>query len=366
MLPPRAIGACVAYCVTSTLCVLHNKYILSKVLPSGSALLLVQNVLTIAFLCVASSSFVGKNPVNFIRSCHLKLTLYHSPGDWIIGVCYSMCVVTGVWSLNYLSVPMFTSIKMCTIVVVWLIEFVSSRTETTMQCLLPTLLFIFGTMLMSYYDLQFSALGYLFGAISCVLQAASFELGKRLVNHGKDLWSVLLINALVSAGIQIVLMLGTGEAQSLLLYGQFQLPASATQAQVHAAALASTTPTHILVLNLLLNGVMVIALNYSVFLNCSVNSPLAHVVTGNTKSILTVVSGTILFAVPMRAMAILGICMGLVSSGWFSWVKFRHQSAKLAEQNNVTQSESSSATDSVFVETTASLPADRAAEKSSC
>eukprot|EP00331_Platyophrya_macrostoma_P021182 CAMPEP_0176471996 /NCGR_PEP_ID=MMETSP0127-20121128/41472_1 /TAXON_ID=938130 /ORGANISM="Platyophrya macrostoma, Strain WH" /LENGTH=85 /DNA_ID=CAMNT_0017866765 /DNA_START=854 /DNA_END=1108 /DNA_ORIENTATION=+ len=84
-----------------------------------------------------------------------------------------------------------------------------------MKCLWPTILFVVGTALMSYYDLQFSALGYLFGGMSCVLQSVSFELGKRLVNHGKDLWSVLLINALASTVIQVLFMAATGEAQSL-------------------------------------------------------------------------------------------------------------------------------------------------------
>ncbi|CUG89152.1 transmembrane protein, putative [Bodo saltans] len=40
---------------------------------------------------------------------------------------------------------------------------------------------------------------------------------------------------------------------------------------------------------------------------------------------MTVVSGIILFAVPIRDMAALGIFVGFLGGCWFSWVKHQHQ-----------------------------------------
>ncbi|CUG89151.1 transmembrane protein, putative [Bodo saltans] len=206
----RALGICAAYCFLSSGCVLHNKFLLSSIFPHENSLLLAQNVFSITLLMIFSSRFV-KNGAAPIAALHIPVTLHHNAGDWWIGLCYSFNVVTGIWCLGYLSVPMFSSIKRCNILVVWVIEAVFAQTATTWPTFKPLLILLGGTLLMSFYDLQFSAIGYFFGAMSCVFQSVAFELGKRLVNNGKDLWSVLLINSVVSTAVQLTYMLLAGE-----------------------------------------------------------------------------------------------------------------------------------------------------------
>lgn len=334
----RSIGICAAYCFLSSGCVLHNKYLLSSIFPHENSLLLAQNVFTITLLVIFSSNVVKNAPAP-IAAMHIPLTLYHNAGDWVIGLCYSLNVVTGIWCLGYLSVPMFSSIKRCNIIVVWIIEAIWSRTSSTWPTFQPLLLLLSGTLLMSYYDLQFSAIGYFFGAMSCVFQSVSFELGKRLVNHGKDLWSVLLINSIVSTVVQLVYMTFAGELPILssianyLLGGDGGASTSALGVPVFLSVLRKGSPTEVaatltadrLWAHLLLNAFLIAMMNYVIFLNCSVNSPLAHAVTGNVKGIMTVISGVILFAVPMKSMAAVGIMVGFVGGCWFSWVKLQHQ-----------------------------------------
>jgi hypothetical protein len=340
----RGILICAAYCVLSSGCVLHNKFLLSSIFPHENSLLLAQNVFTITLLLVLSSPLVLRAPAP-LSALHVPLTLYHSPGDWVIGLCYSLNVLTGIWCLGYLSVPMFSSIKRCNVIVVWMIEVVWAPTATTWPTVRPLLTLMAGTVLMSYYDLQFSALGYVFGALSCVFQSVSFELGKRLVNHGKDLWSVLLINSLVSTAVQLAYMVFADElpllhsALSFLFGGDGLMSTAASGAPLFltplrkgspAAVAATLTPERLWV-HLLLNAVLITMMNYVIFLNCSVNSPLAHTVTGNVKGLVTVISGAFLFSVPLRAMAAVGITVGFLGGCWFSWIKFDHHRKKVGQ-----------------------------------
>lgn len=339
--PIRSIAICCAYSVLSTSCVLHNKFLLSSILPHANLLLLAQDLFTISLLMIFSSRLM-KNAPGPISSLHIPVTLHHSPGDWVIGLCYSFNVVTGIWCLGYLSVPMFSSIKRCSVIAVWLIEAIFSPTATTWPTLQPLLLLIGGTVLMSYYDLQFSAIGYFFGALSCVFQASSFELGKRLVNHGKDLWSVVLINAIVSLTVQLTYITCSDEMPALssvvdylfggtgtLGDGPSSIPffITALKSGSRADVAASLSPQKLWA-HLILNATFIAVMNYVIFLNCSVNSPLAHAVTGNVKGLVTVTAGVVLFSVPLTSMAVVGIFLGFVGGAWFSWVKVRHQQPK--------------------------------------
>jgi hypothetical protein len=333
----RALSICAAYCFLSSGCVLHNKYLLSSIFPHENSLLLAQNAFTILLLLMLSSRFV-KNGPPVIAALHVPVTLYHNLGDWVIGLCYSFNVVTGIWCLGYLSVPMFSSIKRCNIIVVWIIEAMCAQTATTWPTFKPLLVLLGGTLMMSYYDLHFSLPGYVFGAMSCVFQSASFELGKRLVNNGKDLWSVLLINSLVSTGVQLVYMLFAGELPILTstvgyLFGGRGNPEEFSEIPHFLTVLRKGNPGDVaevltpqtLWFHLVLNAVLIAVMNYVIFLNCSVNSPLAHAVTGNVKGIMTVGLGIVMFAVPIRAMAGVGIVIGFIGGCWFSWVKLQHQ-----------------------------------------
>jgi hypothetical protein len=292
-----SLCVCGLYCVLSSLCVLHNKYILSSVFPHENCLLLFQNFFTIVFL------EVGKT----LNSKVVTYEVQSTSGDWIVGLFYSLNVVTGLWALNYLSVPMFSAMKRCNIIVVWIIEYFFARRASTLHSLMPLVTLLVGTFIASSNDLQFSALGYLFGSLSCMFQGASFELGKRLVEHQGSLWSVLMLNSLVSTILQFATILVTNETPALYP--------------------SSMTPWTLF--NLVVNSFIVMVMNYSIFLNCSVNSPLAHAVTGNLKAVLTVAAGILLFSTPISAMGYVGLVISFAGGGWFSFVKLREaKSAK--------------------------------------
>ena len=304
-MPPRALSSeafsvliCVAYCVSSSICVLHNKFLLSNYFPHENYLLLVQNLFTMLF--IAAGRLMGSTTVTF--------ELYRGRGrlsDWVIGVCYSCNVVCGMWALHYMSVPMFSALKRCNIVVVWIIEYVFSRKPTTVTSLRPIVVLLVGTTIAAHNDLEFHALGYLYGALSCVFQGSSFELGRRFVTshqeNGVGLWSVLMLNSMASTAVQVLYILLSGELLELSPFWRWDLSLWA---------------------HLLFNCVAIMGMNYVIFLNCFVNSPLSHAVTGNLKAVVTTVSGIVLFHTKVTGLGYLGLGTSFAGGALFSKVKY--------------------------------------------
>ncbi|KAG1327126.1 UDP-N-acetylglucosamine transporter UGNT1 [Cocos nucifera] len=73
---------------------------------------------------------------------------------------------------------------------------------------------------------------------------------------------------------------------------------------------------------LLLSCIMAFLLNYTVFLNTTVNSALTQTVCGNLKDFFTVVFGWLLFrGLPYDPLNVIGQCLGFFGSGLYAYYK---------------------------------------------
>lgn len=284
-----SITVCLLFAFLSTACTLHNKYVFTYVYKSSNGLLLVQNVFTVAVLFTLKQMGVLRYSVS----------LSHR-GDWISGLLYSLNVMCGLWSLVFVNVAMFGALKRSTIVVSWTIEFFFDRKSTTVASLPPLLFMMIGTFIASEADMTFSLPGYVLALCSCVAQGGAFELGRRVaLGVNKGIWSVLFANSTVSIVLQIGMVAVTGE-----LTGFIQ---------------ALFTPS--IAVHFFVNSVACMLLNYSVFLNCTVNSPLAHTVVGNLKTVVTTLFGVLLFVTPISRVGWVGLGGNFVGGAWFSFMK---------------------------------------------
>lgn len=294
--PAKSVAICGATCVMSAVLVLHNKYFLTAVFPHENALLFVQNVFTIAFV------LLGKQFGWF----HVQIAF--EKGALFSGLVYTTSVMTGVWSVPHLSVAMFTTLKRCTVAVSWLIELNFDRKPSTRSEFPAIATMILATFLAGHFDSQYSVLGYVLALISCVAQGSAFELGRRVAaSTNRCIFSVLLVNSCVAITIQTVALAYTQELAGLLR--PWELPG-------------------VVLMNLTANAFGCIALNYLIFLNCVVNSPLVHVVAGNMKAIGVTVAGTLLTDKPLPFVGWLGILGNFTGAAWFSYLKFREKHLK--------------------------------------
>jgi len=70
-------------------------------------------------------------------------------------------------------------------------------------------------------------------------------------------------------------------------------------------------------------------LNYAIFLCTTVNSALVTSVVGQIKTIATTVIGLFLFGdVIITVMNSVGLCLGVLGSLWYSFIKYEQQRAK--------------------------------------
>lgn len=326
---------CTVYSVLSTGCILHNKYVLAYVMPHESILMLSQNIFTITFIVLVGKR-VAENSASASESAGEstmwrllvpKYTLYHSKGDWLVGVSFALSVITGIYCLSYLTVPTFAAVKKSGMLFSWLME-LQNPSGTTWACFPSLLVVTLGSICQTWYDLEFSTAGVVHGLLSCFFQSASFEIGKRMVTHGKDLWSVLFINSIVSFIVQLMYMTLYGEAHliettiSTLVFGNESSLQAMTNKEADEHLHPARASKEAVGLHLLLNCTLVLLMNFSVFLNCTVNSPLAHVVTGNVKANFTTICAIVLFSLHLHIIGYVGIAIGACGGIWFSWIKY--------------------------------------------
>ena len=288
----RSLAICAVFIVLSSWCTLYNKFIFESVFRSSNALLLVQNVTTIATLwAMRAAKLVDFSPR---LGC----------ADILVGLCYGVNVMFGLWSLVFVNIAMFGALKRCTVVASWVIELLFTRTSTTMKSAAPITVMTVGTVVASFNDLQFSAPGYAMAILSCITQAGAFELGRRLIKEkASGVVPVLWANSVASTLLLVPVLFATGEMETL--------------------APAKLSPT--ILGHFFLNSVSCLLMNYSVFLNCSVNSPLAHAVTGNMKAVVTTVVGVLLFAADLLFIGWVGVVGNFGGAAWFSYQKWRQK-----------------------------------------
>ena len=64
-------------------------------------------------------------------------------------------------------------------------------------------------------------------------------------------------------------------------------------------------------------------LNYSLFMNTIINSPLTQVVCGNTKDVFTILVGFIIDSSPKSIWNVLGVCVSASGSFLYAYLTFR-------------------------------------------
>ena len=87
-------------------------------------------------------------------------------------------------------------------------------------------------------------------------------------------------------------------------------------------------------MNLLLvviNGVSIMAMNFSIFLNCNLNSPLSHTMCGNIKAATTSIIGHVVFHKPVSQLGGIGLVLNFVGGLWYSYVKYAQAERKKAQ-----------------------------------
>jgi solute carrier family 35 protein len=236
------------------------------------------------------------------------------------------CALLG---LRVLNVPMYSTLKRLTPLLVILAKWRMTKTLPSNGICCSVLIVVLGCFIAGSTDLAFDLRGYTFAFASCMLQAAYLLLVERTgTKTGVSTSELLAYNAILSLPFILGAMVVSGEAFHVL-------PA------LHAAMAQHGTFRFIALLVLCsLSGV---ALNFSMFLCTLLNSALTTTIVGTLKGVIVTVLGFFLLGgVPHHsALNISGIVVNALGGTLYSIIKYRARLSTSSISTSATSTTSS-------------------------
>lgn len=213
-------------------------------------------------------------------------------------------VVSGIGALRYLTIPMFSTLRKSTAMIVLILEGVLLHKKAKPSVWIAIFIMVAGGLLAGATDLSFSTMGYVLVTICCFATALYLVLIVRITDSSKlGTFALLYYNNLLALPLMVVyLVCFTRELEDVRNY-RYLYDWKFISFLLFSAAQATL-------------------LNIAIFLCTKLNSPLATTVTGQMKDFVTVGFGLFLFGdVKLSAPNLLGLGISLCGSVMFSFVK---------------------------------------------
>lgn len=294
----RSVGLCALYGCTSVSITFFNKAVFSVyAFNFPCSVTLLQIMVCLLFLRIADGAKLITLP---------SITKETAKVVYPLTLCWWTYVVSGLMALRYLNVPMFSTLRKGTALLVLVGEkLVLGRTAPAPVWAAISVM-VSGGVLAGFTDLTMSVPGYVFVAICCVATAMYLIMIVRVgASSGLDTFGLLYYNNVLSVPLMLgYLVLCTNELQGVLKYPRLG------DASFWAFLLVSASQATVL--------------NIAIFLCTKVNSPLATTVTGQAKDLVTVSVGLFLFGdVKITVPNLCGLALALIGSMLYSYVKYR-------------------------------------------
>ncbi|XP_020238564.1 UDP-N-acetylglucosamine transporter UGNT1 [Cajanus cajan] len=304
----RRVYAAISYMLCAVLLVLFNKAALSSYhFPSARVITLLQMVCSCCFLYVlrrwgvisftaGESVIKADNSKKFVPLKTLKHTLPLA-GAYLLYMLVTMESVRGV------NVPMYTTLRRTTVVFTMLVEYMLVGQRYTPPVISSVSLIVFGAFIAGARDFSFDAYGYaivfLSNITTAIYLATIARVGK---TSGLNSFGLMWCNGVICGPFLLIWTLVRGDLKMTL----------------HFAYLLS--PGFLVVL--LFSCILAFFLNYSIFLNTTLNSALTQTICGNLKDLFTIGFGWIIFGgLPFDFWNVVGQFLGFAGSGLYAYYK---------------------------------------------
>jgi solute carrier family 35 len=306
----RSLGVCALYGGTSVSITFFNKAVFAVYkFNYPCAVTLLQILVCLTFLR-------GAHAAGFIALPALTPALARVV--FPLTICWWTYVVSGLVALRYLTVPMFSTLRKFTVLLVLVAEHYLLRKRAPPTVWGAVAVMALGGLVAGATDLSMSIPGYIFVALCCASTALYLILIVRVGTASKlDTFGLLYYNNVLSLPLMVgYLLLFTNERAGVLAYPR----------------LGDVTFWTFL----LVSAAQATVLNLAIFLCTKVNSPLATAVTGQVKDLITVSVGLFLFGdVKISVPNLCGLFLALVGSMLYSYVKYRASVRARAESSRL-------------------------------
>ncbi|GAA0141838.1 secondary carrier transporter [Lithospermum erythrorhizon] len=304
----RGAYAAISYMSSAVLLILFNKAALSSYnFPCANVITLCQMICSCFLLYVLRrSNLITFNAVepaiaadNFKLLVPVKTFIDTLP----LAVTYLLYMLASMESVRGVNVPMYTTLRRTTVVFTMIMEFILVGQRYTRHIMGSVGLIVLGAFVAGARDLSFDFYGYLvvfMANISTAIYLASIaRIGK---TSGLNSFGLMWCNGIMCTP---VLLFWT------FIRGDLEMTISFTYL---------LSPGFLVVLSF--SCVLAFFLNYSVFLNTTLNSALTQTICGNLKDLFTVTLGWMIFGgLPFDLLNVIGQMLGFVGSGLYAYYK---------------------------------------------
>lgn len=250
---------------------------------------------------VANSWFVNKCFLNKVLTIGCDQLL-------VVSILYSANVGIALMALSSLNIAMYSTFKRLTVAVVLVGEYLVLNKTPSRWVVLSVMLMSVGVIVAGLGDVSFSLVGYSTAALSCIVQASYLIIvAKKEKELGMNSFTLLHYNSILSLPFVLVVGALKGEWLSCLEYPRLTEP--------------------VFIFNFCMACILGAILNYSIFVCTVVTSPLTLTVSGQVKSVITIIIGFFTFGgVQLTLLNAIGMSLNTAASASYSTVKYLEKS----------------------------------------
>ncbi|KAL6974151.1 UDP-N-acetylglucosamine transporter ugnt1 [Sarracenia purpurea var. burkii] len=206
-------------------------------------------------------------------------------------------------SVRGISVPMYTTLRRTTVAFTMVMEYLLVGQKHSLSVVCSVAIIIFGALVAGARDLSFDFYSYTVVFISnictAIYLASVARIGK---SSGLNSFGLMWCNGLLCGPILLFWTFISGDLEVTMNFPYLLFPGFQVV--------------------MLLSCVLAFLLNYSVFLNTTLNSALTQTICGNLKDIFTIGIGWLLFGgPPLDLLNVIGQSLGFLGSAMYAYCK---------------------------------------------
>lgn len=304
----RGANAAISYMACAVLLVMFNKAALSSYnFPCANVITLLQMISSCSFLyflrrwkiinfTMGDSLMTSDSSSTFVP---LKTLMHTLP----LAVAYLLYMVVSVESVRGVNVPMYTTLRRTTVAFTMIMEYFLAGQKYTPPVVGSVGLIILGAFVAGARDLSFDFFGYavvfLANITTAIYLATIARIGK---SSGLNSFGLMWCNGVICGPLLLLWTFLRGDLETTINFPYLLSPG--------------------FLVVLCFSCILAFFLNYSIFLNTTLNSAVTQTICGNLKDLFTIGLGWILFGgLPFDFLNVFGQLLGFLGSGLYAYYK---------------------------------------------
>ncbi|ERN17971.1 hypothetical protein AMTR_s00046p00091860 [Amborella trichopoda] len=310
-LTKRGAYAALSYMTCAVLLVMFNKAVLSSYkFPCANVITLLQMICSTSILYVMRRwkiiSFTMGESYTASADSSTSLvpmeTLLHTLP---LALSYLLYMLASMESVRGINVPMYTAIRRTTVVFTMIVEYLLTAQKYSSSIIASVAVIVFGAFIAGARDLSYDFHGYAIVLVSNIATAIYLATIARIgKSSGLNSFGLMWCNGLICGPILLLWTYFRGELGTTVNFSYLYSPGFQAV--------------------MLLSCIMAFFLNYSIFLNTTLNSAVTQTMCGNLKDFFTVGIGWLLFGgLPFDLLNVIGQALGFLGSGFYAYCKIK-------------------------------------------